>query len=81
MAKQFAWLIEAPGAFYLKTQVTGRQASFQWTRNAHDAIHFETKQQADGVCYAVQKLAPELFAFAAVLADAKAVEHGFHDAA
>jgi len=77
MDDQFAWLIEAPGQFYLMAQTTGRQSEFQWTRNANKALRFMSKEQAAGVQYAVHKLQPDLFAFAAVLTDASPVEHGF----
>ena len=72
-----AWLIEAPGQHYLATRVVGKQSDFHWTRDACKAIRFCSKEQAEGVQYAVRKLDPGLFAFAEVLTDARAVEHGF----
>ena len=77
MSDQFAWLIEAPGQHYLTTEVVGRQSAFRWTRDADKALRFCSAEQAAGVQYAVHKLNPDLFAFAAVLTDAKPVEHGF----
>jgi hypothetical protein len=77
MDDQFAWLIEAPGQFYLTTKTIGRQSEFQWTRDANKALRFASKEQAAGVQYAVHKLQPDLFSFSAVLADAAPVEHGF----
>lgn len=77
MGDQFAWLIEAPGQHYLATRVLGKQSEFHWTRDANKAVRFCSEKQAEGVQYAVHKLQPELFAFAAVLTDARPVEHGF----
>lgn len=77
MADQFAWFIEAPGQHYLATRVIGRQSEFHWTTDAHKALRFASEEQAAGVQYALHKLKPELFSFAAVLTDAKPVEHGF----
>jgi len=72
----FAWLIEAPGQRYLATRHLGRD-EFHWTQDAAKATRFCSEAQADGVMMAVRELAPDLFAFAANLGDAKPTEHGW----
>ena len=76
-ATDFAWLIEAPGPYYLATRILANETEFHWTKDAGKALRFCSLQQASSVHYAVKKLVPTLFAFASVLTDAKPVEHGF----
>lgn len=73
---EFAWLIEAPGPRYLGTRKVGID-EFYWTPSATNAVRFMSEGQADGVMMAVRALNPPLFAFAATLGDARAVEHGW----
>lgn len=75
----FAWLIEAPGARYLGTRDIGHYPEFYWTTDAAKATRFMSSIQADGVMMAVRRLAPELWAFAANLGEARPTEHGWLD--
>lgn len=74
----FAWLIEAPGPHYLSVRKLSLQ-EFHWTPDPHGALRFWSRDQADGVMMAVRHMAPQLFAFAASLRDARPVEHGWID--
>jgi hypothetical protein len=76
MSTQFAWLIEAPGARYLGARHLGRYEFF-WTEDHAKALRFHDETQADLTMMTVRDLKPDLFAFAALLGDAKAVEHGW----
>lgn len=72
----FAWLIEAPGPYYLGTRTIGI-SEFFWTPDANSAVRFMSESQADGVMMAVRQMAPQLFTFALTLRDARPVEHGW----
>jgi hypothetical protein len=67
-----AWLIEAPGLKYLATRFLGKY-EFHWTADRNAALKFYTEQQADMTMMAVRESEPHLFAFAALLGDAKPV--------
>jgi hypothetical protein len=73
----FSWLIEAPGQNYLATREIGHDPRFFWTNDHAKAIRFISKEQADGVMMAVRQLAPELWAFAMNLGEARPVEHAW----
>lgn len=75
---EYTWMIEAPGPYYLVTRVIGRQSDFAWESDPHKALRFYSLSQAEGVLYAVMRLAPDLFSFAKNLRDAKPVQHAFH---
>ena len=75
--QKFFWLIEAPGPHYLTVRNIGRQHKFRWSADHGEAIHFENGRQADAVMMAIRTMSPELFAFAALLADARPVEHAW----
>jgi len=72
-----AWLIEAPGQFYLRAGQVGHSWEFKWTDDANQALRFASQQQADATMMAVRQLSPALFDFARTLRDAHAIEHGF----
>jgi hypothetical protein len=67
----FAWLIEAPGARYLGTREIGHDPRFFWTTEHSKALRFVSKDAADGAMMAIRALAPELWAFAANLGEAR----------
>jgi hypothetical protein len=73
----FAWVIEAPGQNYLGTTGMGMSYEFRWTKDHMKALRFMSKAQADSVMMAVRQGFPALFAFAALLGDARPVEHGW----
>lgn len=73
----FAWLIEAPGARYLGTHEIGHDPRFFWTTDHNKALRFMSKDAADGAMMAVRALAPELWAFAIPLGEARPMEHGW----
>lgn len=72
----FAWLIEAPGVFYLGARTLGRH-EFYWTQDNNKALRFFNSEQADQCMMAVRELNPDLFAFARNLHDPRPVEHGW----
>ncbi len=76
MSTQFAWVIEAPGMRYLGVRHLGRYEFF-WTEDHAKALRFHDETQADLTMMTVRDLKPDLFAFAALLGDAKAAEHGW----
>ena len=76
-AEQYHWLIEAPGPYWLTVRNIGHQHKFHWSADHTEAIRFQTGRQADATMMAIRTTSPELFAFAALLADARAVEHGW----
>lgn len=76
-SNSYAWLIEAPGQFYLRASKVGSLASFSWTNDHNAALRFYSEEQADMVMMAIRSLQPELFAFGKVLRDPKPVEHGW----
>ena len=74
--EQFAWLIEAPGPSYLAAhEGVGHIHEFRWTREPNEALRFYSQQQADAAMMAVRQLDPRLWGFAAVLGEARPVEH------
>lgn len=73
----YRWLIEAPGTNYLAVREIAHKHTFHWTADHDKALHFRTKEQADGLMMAVRQLSPELFGFAETLGDANAVEHAW----
>lgn len=73
---EFAWLIEAPGPKYLATRNLGKY-EFYWTAEHDKALRFYSEAQADVTMMAVRESEPHLFAFEAVLSNARAVEHGW----
>ena len=73
----FSWIIEAPGQNYLATREIAHQSEFFWTSDHARALRFISSQQADGVMMAVRLLAPRLWDFAAMLGEAKPVEHAW----
>lgn len=79
-AGDFAWVIEAPGQHYLATRDIGHHPEFFWTKDHLRAVRFISAAQADGVMMAVRRMAPELWAFALNLGEAKPVEHGWLNA-
>lgn len=79
MSTRFSWLIEAPGARYLGVRHVGRY-EFYWTEDHAKALRLGDETQADLTMMAVRDLKPDLFAFTALLGDAKAVEHGWMEA-
>jgi hypothetical protein len=70
----FAWLIEAPGAHYLGARELGSY-EFYWTRDHDKALRFFSSEHAEIVMMAIRELAPDLFAFARNLPDARPVAH------
>ena len=72
-----AWVIEAPGPNYLEARKLGSQYEFHWTKDSTNALRFFTSRQADMTLMAVREASPKLFAFSALLGDAKAAEHGW----
>jgi len=74
---EFAWLIEAPGPNYLGVVSIGQQHSFCWRPDHAKATRFYSEEQADAMMMAIRRACPELFAFAVLLGEAKAVEHGW----
>ena len=75
----FAWLIEAPGPFYLEAKKLSRYA-FRWTVDPNRALRFFSKEQADMTMMAVCELNPDLFKFADNLRDARPVQHAWLEA-
>lgn len=75
----FVWLIEAPGPNYLATRNIGHYPDFFWSKDPLRAVRFVSHAQADGVMEAVRRMAPELWAFAVNLGEARPVEHKFMD--
>ncbi len=76
--EQFAWLIEAPGPSYLAAhEGVGHVHEFRWTREATEALRFYSQKQADAAMMAVRQLDPRLWGFAAVLGEARPVEHAW----
>jgi hypothetical protein len=73
----FSWLIESPGPHYLRVLGSDNNAHFQWATDANKAIRFYDRVQADAVYSALRAIVPTLFAFEAILTNAKPVEHGF----
>lgn len=73
----FGWLIEAPGARYLGTQEIGHDPRFFWTVDDAKALRFASKDAADGAMMAIRALAPELWAFAVNLGEARPTEHAW----
>jgi hypothetical protein len=73
----FAWLIEAPGARYLGTREIGHDPRFFWTIEHSKALRFVSKDAADGAMMAIRALAPELWAFAVNLGEARPTEHAW----
>ena len=73
----FAWLIEAPGARYLGTHEIGHDPRFFWTVDHTKALRFVSKDAADGAMMAIRALAPELWAFAVNLGEARPTEHAW----
>lgn len=78
-AERYHWLIEAPGPNYLTVRNIGHQHKFHWSPDHNEAIRFNTGAQADAVMMAIRNASPELFAFAVLLRDARAIEHGWLD--
>ena len=73
----YRWLIEAPGTKYLAVREIAHIHTFHWTADHNAALHFRTKEQADGLMMAVRELSPDLFGFAVTLGDARAIEHAW----
>jgi hypothetical protein len=73
---EFAWLIEAPGQYYLEANA----GYFGWTNDANKALRFYSSAQANKFLEAFMRVKPDLFAFAKLLSDARAVEHGWTQA-
>lgn len=78
---EFAWLIEAPGPNYLRVREITNVYDFSWTKDANKALRFHSKEQAIATMMALRQAFPEVFAFAIMLGDAQAVEHGWVEAA
>lgn len=71
---EYSWLIEAPGLYYLEVTKDGY---FGWTLDPHRALRLHSSAQANAFIAGMMKAKPELFVFARLLSDAKAIEHGF----
>ena len=74
----YRWLIEAPGQRYFAVRQIGSNHDFYWTQDHDKALYLMSEVQADAMMMAVRQLAPALFAFAATLGDARAVEHAWN---
>lgn len=77
----FAWLIEAPGPYYLEARELGHMYDFHWTRDPNRALRFHSEKQADATMMALRTTQPALFGFAKNLTDPRAIEHGWLDPA
>lgn len=73
---EYAWLIETDGPHYLFLDTIGKSDLFRWTRDAHRALRFARKQDAEAAYAGLRRIEPSLFQFP-TLQQVNAVEHGW----